>query len=292
MSAELVAGRYRHGHYLAYAKGRCRCVECQVAYRRRRKAGAVRFATYGPSLVDATEARVHVQGLLDAGVPVAQVAKAAGVDRTCVRRLVGQQRGHGPSKKLQRATAKALLGLALSDFDDLDLAGDRVPAVGTLRRLDALRALGWPETVLAQRLGTKRLRLGEGGWVRPWVARAVRELYDELSMTPGPSERTRSRAQRLGLAPPLAWDEEDLDDPAATPARAEPAPDVSGLGMAGLFEDYAWLLGAGEHPERAAKRCGRSLGAITKAAERAGRADLARAGFSELGHQRRKAGRP
>lgn len=77
MSAPLVAGRYPHGHYLAYAKGRCRCQECQVAYRRRRKADQVRRATSGPSLVGAAPAREHVQGLLEAGVSLAQVAAAA-----------------------------------------------------------------------------------------------------------------------------------------------------------------------------------------------------------------------
>ncbi len=291
MSAEVVAGRYPHGHYLAYAKGGCECPECQVAYRRRRKADALRFATSGPSLVDAAAVREHVQGLLDAGATVARVAASAGVDRTCVRRLVGLQRGHGASRKLQPATAVALLGVSREDFDDLDLVGDRVSAAGTLRRLQALRALGWPETVLAQRLGVKRLRLGQGGWVRRRVARAVRELYDELSMTPGPSQRTRARAVRAGLVPPLAWDDDELDDPGAVPVATEPALDVAGLGLAGVFEDYEWLLEVGENPDRAARRCGRSLWAVTKAAERAGRRDLERAGYAELGQQRRKAER-
>lgn len=264
-----------------------------MAYRRRRKADALRLATSGPSLVDASAAREHVQGLLDAGVSVAQVAAAAGVDRTCVRRVVGQQRGHGASRKLQPATAAALLGVSLEAFDDLErhLEGDRVPAAGTLRRLGALRALGWPETVLAKRLGVKRIRVGEDGWVRRRVARAVRELYDELSMIPGPSQRTRARAVRVGLVPPLAWDDETLDDPDAAPAPG-PALDVSALGLGEVFEDYGWLIEAGENPERAARRCGRTLWAITKAAERHGRRDLERAGYPELGQQRRKADRP
>lgn len=110
-------------------------------------------------------------------------------------------------------------------------------------------------------------------------------------MIPGPSQRTRARAVRVGLVPPLAWDDETLDDPDAAPAPG-PALDVSALGLGEVFEDYGWLIEAGENPERAARRCGRTLWAITKAAERHGRRDLERAGYPELGQQRRKADRP
>jgi len=51
---------------------------------------------------------------------------------------------------------------------------------------------------------------------------------------------------------------------------------------ADLFEDFLWLVESGESVYQAARRCGRSVGAITKAAERAGRLDVARRGYGEL----------
>ena len=54
------------------------------------------------------------------------------------------------------------------------------------------------------------------------TAEKVARLYDELSMVAGPSTRATTEAKRKGWAPPLAWDEEDLDDPAAKPAAHPP----------------------------------------------------------------------
>lgn len=55
-----------------------------------------------------------------------------------------------------------------------------------------------------------------------------------------------------------------------------------------LFEDFLWLVEGGESAFQAARRCGRSVGAITKAAERAGRLDVARRGYAELAVARRE----
>jgi hypothetical protein len=42
-------------------------------------------------------------------------------------------------------------------------------------------------------------------------------LFNELQLTPGSCERARRRAKKLGWAPPLAWDEDAIDDPDARP---------------------------------------------------------------------------
>lgn len=52
--------------------------------------------------------------------------------------------------------------------------------------------------------------------------REVCEVYDRLSMTPGPSAHTAGWAAKRGYAPPLAWDEDSIDDPAARPATDRP----------------------------------------------------------------------
>jgi hypothetical protein len=51
------------------------------------------------------------------------------------------------------------------------------------------------------------------------TAGQVARVYDELAMTPGPSTRARDAAARRGWVPPLAWDDDEIDDPQARPAR-------------------------------------------------------------------------
>lgn len=102
-----------------------------------------------------------------------------------------------------------------------------IDGTGTARRLQALAAIGWGATDVADQLGYSeasrshlaRLRHAERVNVR--TAAAIRELYDRLSMTPGPSQVTRRRALEAGYAPPLAWDEHSIDDPDAEPAHTE-----------------------------------------------------------------------
>lgn len=111
-----------------------------------------------------------------------------------------------------------------------------IDPTGTQRRLQALAALGWPQETLGARLGMRtadigRISRGEPTRVRSVVAERVCQLYDELSMTPGPSTLSVQRARAKGWAPPLAWDDEAIDDPTATPtgairARRNPRRDV------------------------------------------------------------------
>lgn len=92
----------------------------------------------------------------------------------------------------------------------------RVDALGTRRRLQALAALGWPFRVVSVELGwepTMAQKLTKVDRVWADTAADVRVVYDRLSMTPGPSEQTRRRAARAGWLPPLAWDDDRLDDP-------------------------------------------------------------------------------
>lgn len=100
----------------------------------------------------------------------------------------------------------------------------QIPSVGTVRRVQALVAIGWPTRELAERLGVhakiiQRL-IGQEIVLRT-TAKKITALYDELSMTPGPSDISRRRAKARGWAPPLAWD--DIDDPNEQPN--EPKPD-------------------------------------------------------------------
>jgi hypothetical protein len=100
-----------------------------------------------------------------------------------------------------------------------------VPAVGVTRRLQALSALGWTVNDIAARMGTTavnvhQMRRGRSAEVTRMVAARVNAVYEELSGTAGPSVRVRGHAQRQGWAPPLAWDDDAIDNPDAKPVTA------------------------------------------------------------------------
>jgi DNA (cytosine-5)-methyltransferase 1 len=98
-----------------------------------------------------------------------------------------------------------------------------VDVTGTRRRIRALARIGWSLHEVARRLGVPVQSLSRAhrhsGHVRLATAQKVAALYDELSMTPGPSVHARCHAERQGWPPPLAWDDDDIDNPTARPAH-------------------------------------------------------------------------
>lgn len=97
-----------------------------------------------------------------------------------------------------------------------------IPITGTSRRLRALCALGWPQAELAARTGipectVSHLVRGDINRTSRRNATLVCDLYDRPSGTPGPSEWQRVRARSAGWAPPLAWDDDTIDNPDAAP---------------------------------------------------------------------------
>lgn len=93
-----------------------------------------------------------------------------------------------------------------------------VPARGSLRRIHALVAVGWSMEHQAAHLGVKKQAVqnfavkSPDTMIRVASAKRYSDLYDELHMIAGPSERARQVARRKGWAPPLAWDDIDNDD--------------------------------------------------------------------------------
>ncbi|MDD7813655.1 hypothetical protein PP713_13885 [Mycobacterium sp. CSUR Q5927] len=95
-----------------------------------------------------------------------------------------------------------------------------VDATGTRRRLQALRVAGWSALELARQLGCSEsmvCKRNHQSIVRASTAAAVVELFNRLQLIPGPSERARRHAARKGWLPPLAFDDDTIDDPAAKP---------------------------------------------------------------------------
>ncbi len=177
-----------------------------VAYRRDRDAGRRRY-------VDAAPVRARLRSMLDAGVPLRTLGRVTGLSATTVSTIVA-----GTQQHVQRTTAARVRHLTLTSLY-ASVSSGHVPRVGAARRVQALLALGWPHHELGAAGITNSAQIigapGDLITVHRW--RQVRDVYDRLSMTPGPSPETRGWAAKLGYPPPLAWDEESIDDPSATP---------------------------------------------------------------------------
>lgn len=102
----------------------------------------------------------------------------------------------------------------------------RVPALGTIRRIQALQVMGYSTMDLKAMLGRSannkanlypRNRHGSG-MVQPSTAARWMDLYERICMTPASGPRAnhiRAMARNKGWAGPLEWD--DIDDPTEVP---------------------------------------------------------------------------
>jgi hypothetical protein len=207
----------QHGTLAMRCRGECRtdpCDACLDAGRRyaRRNRKQRRMGTV--PLVDAGRARGHVQHLLEEGMLLVQIQNLSGVDRTAIRCLLGTFPNRKQTVRIRSATEAALLRVQVDRGSAID---GLTPAIGTRRRIQALQAIGYPRRYLAARLGMSGLQFGKSSEVRAVHARAVAELYRELSDTPGPSSKIRAIALNRGYLPPVWWDDDTIDDPRAEP---------------------------------------------------------------------------
>lgn len=244
-----------HGTRSAYKDG-CKCEPCRLANSRYSKLQRYRSLTGFVTLVDAGPVKAHVAMLRASGVGRRTIAMRAGVSLTVIDRLVGINT-EKPANRVRPDTARRILAVGTGDL----APGAHVDTTGTSRRLQGLVAIGWTQTELARRIGwsvSNLNTLARAG--RPYVtvdtARLVAVLYDELSMTPGPSGRARSVASRHGWLPPLAWDDEQLDDPSHEPEDVR-RKGISGGGSGITLED---IEDAREQGYRTARQIGWRLG--------------------------------
>lgn len=239
---------HQHGTRAAYVLDKCRCFPCATAnaqaesHRERQKVYG-RYDKY----VEAEPVREHVRALMAKGMGWKRVAAAARVPSSSMWKLLyGKRQADGsqtPSRRTTRTNAERLLSVTLDLAD-----GAKVDATGTTRRIRALVALGWSQSRLAERLGIQRsnfdLATGTLSHVLAGTARAVESLYDDLSMTLPPAathrekisvSRARGYAKDRGWLPPLALDDERLDDPTYEPGSLAPDVDKGALDEAAIY---------------------------------------------------------
>lgn len=206
-----------HGTHAMYVFDKCRCVDCaaeHAAYMLRRKR-MIRAGTWQNHFYDPGPLQEHLRLLARHGIGALQLAQLTGLGEQVHYRIMAGYR-------VQRRTAVRVLAVQ-PDMRNAS-PGAWIDSTGTRRRLQALIAMGWSHRVLVPILGVApgtvdnihRRKL-----VRVKTARVVAEVYDRLWDKPAPEGRNRScalaMARRKGFVPPLAWDDDEIDDPAARP---------------------------------------------------------------------------
>lgn len=204
--------------------------------------------------VDAEPARQHVLALRAAGMGPVTISRVSGVPHGSLGKLIygDGQRGLAPSKRIRPETEAKIL--AVEPKLEYLAGGAKVPPLGTLRRVQALAAIGWSIAEQARRLDMPRLRLDrldQREYVQARTARAIDALFRELCMTPGPSKRARLAAERRGWLPPLAWDDIDADE---QPGGEVEADDY------GRLDEFEHLRSLGVSEFHALQQIGRSKG--------------------------------
>lgn len=176
------------------------------------------------SFVPAAPLLAHLERLSEVtAVSMTTLADIAGVSPDVVSKW-----HRGTRHTARRATAARIRALTPEAVLAAAPALGLVPRVGTTRRIRALLAIGWRHQDITAAMGTGRpsgvVLNQRGDLVKRCTHDAVVRAYDALWARPGPSDLTRRRAAASGYAPPLAWDEDTIDDPTAAPQTH--APDV------------------------------------------------------------------
>ena len=257
-----------HGTLTAYCTHACRCPDCKRVANRHVKAWRLRRLQGEAPLVDAQPVRDHVQQLLAAGMSFRGIALTAGwASRNSLTSALSRDR-------VTVRTRDRIL--AISPASDMRRHG-YVDATGSQRRLQALVAIGWTTREITHRMGGKDhgtvtdITSANNTTIRRATAERIKAIFDELWDQPGPSRISAQRAAKRGWLVPLAWDDDTIDDPAATPDLGEPDAPGHGRNRAHVVEDYldTWDHHLGFLPA-AATRLGMSEYALEGALRRSG----------------------
>lgn len=230
------------------------------AWQRRRRA-AIRAGTWQPRLRDARPARAYLQWMRSLGLSPEGCAETIGIPTATVTGVLypigGDYRG-----LVTVDTERRILSCDTRTILDRLPDGRHLSSVGSRRRVQALAVGGWPRKHLADRMGVTLQALSSmirRDHLIARNARTIRALYDELSMRPGPSARTRKEAAAAGWLSPLAWDDATIDDPAAVPVGVATSTrtTVPGQLVVAQVEELVVVGVAGRSLDRALYRAGR-----------------------------------
>lgn len=176
-----------------------------------------RFAG-APGYVPHEPVRAHVLELVRLGLPMTSIARDAECADSCVANL---SRGVWKSVRIRQATAIMAVTFHPNERQQI------VIAIGAIRRLRALHAIGWTWRALAEEIpdvteaNLAKLSRQNGRTVIAWKTwAAIRDAYERLSGTPGTWGRAglaRKTSADRRWAAPLLWHDLDIDDPRVQP---------------------------------------------------------------------------
>jgi hypothetical protein len=193
------------------AKYGCRGM-CESDYRRTVRKGINGY-------VPTESVREHIAKLRALGWTWVQISEAAGVST-----WVPHKAGTGRTRWMLKDRADAVLRVPLTP----QVSHRGVDSAGTRRRVQALAWMGWTTAEVARRAGTTantlRTLILPDRRVSFSLAHRVAEVYEQLSHLQGPSKGAAGKARQLNFAPPLAWDEDTIDAPTASPDLGVSAP--------------------------------------------------------------------
>lgn len=209
------------GHEQHIRDGEKPCPECVhgdlLASRRRSKRKAMGI----PYTLPVGHLAEKVDDMRRRGITLDEIAEAAGISRQQVWHISHS----GPEHIVYTRTWHRL---------DRMTADNIVTVIGVERRLQALVRLGYSYPRIAAEVGCHRDTIsdaarGQTNYLNRAIRARIGEVYDRLSMRVAAGRngherasvsRARNLARKNGWAPPLAWDDDQIDDPAARPHGA------------------------------------------------------------------------
>jgi hypothetical protein len=285
--------KHQHGTHLAYKRDDCRCLPCLRAAIKAANMLELRKMNGHPLRIPAADVRRHLQHLIAQGMTVRDIARRAGVAHFTLHRLLHGRRVEdvGPVVPMQTVRAKTARALmSVEPRPSRDRHGE--PAIGSTRRLQALVAQGWSLPLLATETGLspinlRRIANSDAMHVTDRVREQITDAYDRLwNRTPdtstahglGSYTKSRNMAKARGWAPPLAWDDDTINDPKARPQGIHHEPvgkhQAQLIKRAAFIENVTELLDAGLTEPAILARLRINRDAFERRCYRAGRGDL------------------
>ena len=255
--------KHEPGSASCVRRHRCPCTPCRTAYARQKKYSRAGIC----DLIDAAPVQAHIERLLKAGGTPSGIATAAGLSNSQIVYTMA-----ATTRRIKHTTAARILAVTQPD--------GTLDPTGTRRRIQALIANGWSCALLSDRLGLTRAAVHHwlsSNRVTRHTADRVQTLYDQLWDQAPPettpmermaANRNRSLAQRRGWPVPMAWDDDQIDDPNTQPA-VQPATQ-SGNKTADLIDAIEFGASLANLTDRFHLR----PDSIYTALKRAGRTDL------------------
>lgn len=251
---------------------RCRCDTCRDHTAHLAKLN--RNGRYNSTALASAQDRAFAQleRWIELGWESLAVSSATGIGQSTCWELLREVRS-GHRRNLQHDTVRRILAAGPP-------TAGRVSAAGTRRRLQALTWMGWGVATLNRELGIPVITLSDArsdtgpGTILVTIARRVADAYPRLSTITVDSPQARAVAQRRRWAPPAAWDDDALDDPAVGP-QGVVGPHGRGQGRPPATDDVVLqrvrdLVRAGLNDAEVGRDIGRSPDAVAKLRSRYG----------------------